>query len=155
MQSYSKFERDLQNTQTQTQNPNTQKIEKPHPNSNFWACLDAHVCPPPPHFSGITFPFKDDSATNTGRQKSLACPRRHPIGRLLESPAPFHDGHSRHDQPSSFPDHRWLRRGQELPGGVRFSHRLLQYRLSYAHHEHFARRHEGPSSSRHASRSHV
>jgi hypothetical protein len=35
--SNSKFARDLQNTQTQTQNPNTQKIENLTPNLNLWA----------------------------------------------------------------------------------------------------------------------
>ena len=36
--SNSKFARDLQNTQTQTQNPKTQKIE--NLNRNFWVFLD-------------------------------------------------------------------------------------------------------------------
>ncbi len=39
--SYSKFARDLQNTQTQ--NPNTQKIENSNPNSNLWVFLDPYV----------------------------------------------------------------------------------------------------------------
>ena len=37
----SKFARDLQNTQTQ--NPNIQKIEKPNPNSNLLVLLGAYL----------------------------------------------------------------------------------------------------------------
>ena len=41
--SYSKFASDLQNTQTQIQNPNTQKIENPNTNLNIWFFLGAYV----------------------------------------------------------------------------------------------------------------
>jgi hypothetical protein len=39
--SNSKFAKDLQNTQTQ--NPNTQKIENPNPDLNLWVFLGAYV----------------------------------------------------------------------------------------------------------------
>ena len=41
--SYFKFARNLQNTQTQTQNLNTQKIENPNPDLNLWVLLGAYV----------------------------------------------------------------------------------------------------------------
>ena len=34
----------MQNTQTQTQNPNTQKIESPNPDLNLWVLWGAYVC---------------------------------------------------------------------------------------------------------------
>ncbi len=40
---YPKFARDLKNTQTQTQNSHTQKIENSNPNFNFWVFLGTYV----------------------------------------------------------------------------------------------------------------
>ena len=41
--SFAKFARDLQNTQTQTQNSNTQKIDNSSQNSNLWVFLGAYA----------------------------------------------------------------------------------------------------------------
>jgi len=42
--SFSKFASDLQNTQFQAQNSNTQKINSSNPNLNHWIFLGAYVC---------------------------------------------------------------------------------------------------------------
>ena len=43
LKNYKKIKIDLSNTQTQTQIPNTQKIENPNPDLNLWVLLGAYV----------------------------------------------------------------------------------------------------------------
>jgi hypothetical protein len=46
------LQKEVQNTQTQTQNPNTQKIENLNPDLNLWVLLGAYVW-----VSVTNFPF--------------------------------------------------------------------------------------------------